>query len=144
MEQRTISETAAVAAPPRRWPFFILGILLFFLGPAISAVQFSVGNLSMPWHLPVLASLGVLLMMASVWRRGGVARWVGMLLFVAVCGLEWFVLLVATKAPSYTGPAQPGRKVPEFVTALADGRPFSNKDLEDGTSRVLLFFRGRW
>ena len=41
-------------------------------------------------------------------------------------------------------PAQPGNKVPAFATTLADGRTFTNHDLENGSNSVLIFFRGRW
>ena len=49
-----------------------------------------------------------------------------------------------TKLPDYAGPAQAGAKLPAFRTTLADGQAFTEQDLEDGTFRVLTFFRGRW
>jgi len=137
--------TAAKTAPPRRWPLFSVGVLLFFLGPAIYAVQLGLmKNLGLPWYLPTLASIGVLLMAASLWQRRGVLRSVGLVVFVLVCGLEWFGVLVGPKTPVYTGPAQIGRKLPTFATTLADGRAFTDKDLENGSPTALVFFRGRW
>ena len=136
--------TAAVSAPPRRRPLFSLGVLLFFLGPLIYTVQFQLKHLVTPWYAPILATLGVLFMVASVWQRRGVWRIGGLVLFAAVCGLEWFFLVAAAKDPVYTGPAQPGRKAPAFSTTLANGQSFTDKDLELGTSTVLVFFRGRW
>jgi cytochrome oxidase Cu insertion factor (SCO1/SenC/PrrC family) len=65
-------------------------------------------------------------------------------LFTVVCGFEWFSLLVGTASPVYTGPALPGRKVPEFTAVLADGTPFTDNDLAQGQSTIVLFFRGRW
>jgi peroxiredoxin len=53
-------------------------------------------------------------------------------------------LLVAMKSPAYTGPATPGAQVPAFVAKLADGNPFTQKDLQRGTPTVLLFYRGHW
>jgi hypothetical protein len=138
------TETAAVTAPPRRWPFFLLGVLLFILGPAVYAVQFSLKHLGMPWYLPILATLGVLFMLVSVWQRRGLLRSGGLVLFVLLCAAEWFLALIATRAPVYQGPAQPGRPVPAFATTLADGKAFSNQDLEKGIPTVLVFFRGRW
>ncbi len=137
-------ETATASAPARRWPLFLVGILLFFLGPVIYAVQVQAKQLETPWYALVLATIGVLLMTASVWQRGGVLRTAGLVLFVLVCGLEWYMVLVTAKTPLYTGPAQPGHKIPAFATALSDGRPFTNDDLESGIPTVLLFFRGRW
>ena len=128
----------------RRWPLFLLGIALFLLGPGLYVAQFNMGRLSLPWYLPALASLGVVCMTISVVQRGGVVRIVGLVLFTLICGIESFFILVASRAPVYTGPAQPGAKVPAFATALADGTTFTNQDLEKGDRTVLLFFRGRW
>ena len=45
--------------------------------------------------------------------------------------------------PPYFGPAQVGQKVPAFTTQLADGKAFTDKDL-NGQDSIVLFFRGRW
>jgi hypothetical protein len=137
---------ASVSAPPRRWPLFLIGVLLVFLGPAILyVVQFRMYHLKTPWYVPILASVGVLLMAVSVWQRRGIWRSVGLVLAVVVCGFEWYGLLVAFKLPSYAGPAKPEHKIPAFTTALAKkGESFTNKDLATGKRTVLVFFRGRW
>jgi hypothetical protein len=135
---------AAVSALPRGRPLFALGVLLFFLGLLIYVVQFRLKHLVTPWHVPILATLGVLLMGASVWQRPGVWRIAGLALFGLVCGFEWFFLAAGSKSPVYTGPAQPGRKIPAFAGTRADGRMFGDSDLEQGVPTVLLFFRGRW
>jgi hypothetical protein len=139
-----VPSNTALNAPPRSWPLFLSGVLLFVLGPAIYFVQISLGHLDMPWHLPVLAAVGVLFMAASVLQRRGVWRSVGLVLFALICGLEWYLVLVAGKTPPYDGPAKVGYKVPEFAATYADGRAFTNKDLEDGKPTVLLFYRGHW
>jgi cytochrome oxidase Cu insertion factor (SCO1/SenC/PrrC family) len=54
------------------------------------------------------------------------------------------MLGVGTMTPLYTGPAEIGRRIPKFTTTLADGTPFTEKDLERGNPTVVLFFRGRW
>lgn len=136
--------TATASAPPRVWPLFLAGVLLFIVGPAAYVAQINMHRLWMPWYVPVLASLGVLLMAASVWKRPGILRIAGLVLFVLACAGEWFMVLVATKSPVYVGPALPGNKVPAFSASLADGRAFTNQDLEKGVSSVLVFFRGRW
>jgi len=134
----------AAVSRPHHWALFIAGILLFVLGPAIYAVQFHVGRLEVPWYAPLLASAGVAFMILSVWRRRGVVRMLLLVLFTLACGFEWFIVVVASATPTYAGPAQPGRKVPEFTASLAEGTPFTEKDLAEGRSTILLFFRGRW
>jgi hypothetical protein len=131
-------------SPPRRWPFYLFGVLLFLIGPAIYFFQFRSAHLVVPWYLPILASLGVGCIILSVMRRRSVLRIVGLVLLTALCGLEWYFLVVVAKNPDYQGPAQVGRPLPTFVTTRADGKPFSNKDLETGTSTALVFYRGHW
>jgi hypothetical protein len=138
------TQTATRPASTRRLPLFLIGILLFLLGPAIYVIRFSSQIMETPWYAPILATVGVLFLIASVAQRPGVARMIGLVLLVAVCALEWFMVLVAFKAPPYTGPGVPGQMVPAFATTRADGTEFSNRDLAKGMSTVLLFFRGRW
>ncbi len=137
-------ETTGPIAPPRRWPLFAAGILLFFLGPVIYALQFRAHQLETPWHAPILATAGVLFMAASAWQRRGIWRSVGLGLFVVLCGFEWFMVVIGIATPTYTGPAQPGHTIPAFATTLASGEEFTTNDLENGVPTVLLFFRGRW
>ena len=129
---------------PRHWLFFMAGGLLFLLGPAMYFVQFRWKYLDTPWYVPLTATAGLALMFVSVWRRRGVVRILGMVFFTLACGFEWYMLVVGTATPHYSGPAQPGRALPEFAAYLADGTPFTNTDLAQGTPTVLLFFRGRW
>jgi hypothetical protein len=118
--------------------------LLFLLGPAIYILLFRMHHLWTPWYAPILATVGVLLMVVSVRQRWGIVRAVGLFLLALICGLEWFMVLVGSSTPLYTGPAKVGRQLPAFTTTLASGQAFSEKDLENGTSTVLVFFRGRW
>jgi hypothetical protein len=138
------SQAVQTAAPPRRWPLFLLGLLCFVAGPVGYFIQIGMKQLTMPWYAPVLATVGVLLMAASFFQRRGVMRAIGLLLFLLMCGFEWLFVLVIAKSPLYEGPAKVGQRVPVFAASLADGTPFTNKDLENGTPTVLLFFRGRW
>lgn len=142
--QSEIAETPVANGAARRWPLFWMGLALFLAGPILNAIEITNGRLTMPWYLPILATLGVLFMIASVWQRGGILRISGLVVFAVLCGLIWFFVLVMSKLPNYTGPAQPGKKVPAFNTKLADGTSFTNEDLEEGDRSVLLFFRGRW
>ena len=136
--------SSSPATPVRGGPFFLIGILLFVLGPALYAVALQWGDLQMPWYLPILATLGVFCMVYSVSQRRIVWRKIVLTLFFALCVFEWFFILMVAKTPLYTGPGQPGEKIPAFATTLADGTSFTNQNLEDGKRTVLLFFRGRW
>jgi hypothetical protein len=140
----TIETTETRQAPPRRLPWFAAGVLLFVAGPLLYAWQFSQGRLGMPWYAPGLATLGVVLMAFSAWQRRGLARCVGLALFGLLCGFQWFLVLVATRTPAYTGPAAVGQPLPDFAAQRADGTPFNTADLRQGGRTVLLFFRGRW
>ncbi len=143
MENAT-SPAIPPVAPPRRLPLFLLGVVLFFLGPALYAIQFRMHVLTLPWYLPALATIGVFFMTISVGQHGGRVRTAFLFLLILVCGFEWYMLLVGTRTPLYTGPGEPGHHVPAFTTTLADGTTFTDKDLEKGTPSLLLFFRGRW
>ena len=138
------TETPAVSAPPRRRPLFLAGILIFLLGIGLYFIQLKMRSFVVPWYVPILATVGVGLMVLSLRQRRGILRISTLILFVALCGFEWFFLLVATKTPAFTGPAQPGARLPIFAATLADGTSFTNADLEKGAPSVLVFNRGRW
>lgn len=133
-----------LTASRRRWPLFFVGIVLFFLGPILYGVQFHFAQLWTPWYLPVLATVGVAFMIGAAWQRRGVLRTVTALLFFLMCGFEWYALAVATKTPPYTGPVRVGDRLPSFSATLANGEPFTERDLSNGAPTVLTFFRGRW
>ena len=130
--------------PPRRAPLFLAGALLFVVGPIVYAVQLQIPYLAVPWYLPVLSTLGILLMAFSAWLRRSIWRGVVLAVFTVLCGFQWFFFTALAVTPPYTGPAQVGSRVPDFTTKLADGAAFASADLQDGKRRVLLFFRGRW
>ena len=130
--------------PALRWPFFLIGFLLFVLGPCIYVAQVLSGKLVTPWHVPVLATVGVLCMAFSVWQRRGILRTIGLVVFLALCGFEWFFIGHAIRTPEYTGPAQPGQPVPAFTARKADGTTFSHSDVAAGAPSIMLFFRGHW
>lgn len=142
----TPDPVAAVNPPPRRKPLFLAGVLLIILGPVLNFVQISMAKLSTPWYLPILATAGVVCLIASLRQRRSVIRIVFATLFTMLCGGEWYMLLIAAKTPPYTGPAQVGSKVPEFSATLADGTAFTNENLAKGGEgrTALIFNRGRW
>src|SRR5438094_10628129 len=117
MEQQPATATVTESAPARRRPYFLLGMGIFFLGMIIYAVQIATKHLVAPWHVPILGTIGVLLMLASVMQRPGILRIIGLLIFVVLGGMEWFFLLGSTVAP-YAGPAKPGEKLPAFTATL--------------------------
>jgi len=130
---------------PRRWPWFIIGITLFLLGPILTAVQFGpLERLTTPWQLPILMAIGLICMLLSVLQRGGVLRIGGFLLFAFVSGFMWYTFLFMLTTPPYTGPANTGNPLPAFAAKHADGRAFAHTDLADGKSSVMLFYRGHW
>lgn len=137
------TQSVEMTAKPRGWPLFLAGFLLFLIGPAVYFVAFSMARLTTPWYLPILSTLGVLLMTASLVRRFGILRSIGLAFFMLFCGLQWFMFLVISLNPTYQGPA-PGVAIPAFDAKLADGSTFSNADLEDGKPAVLVFYRGHW
>ena len=99
---------------------------------------------AIPWYLPILTTIGVLLVLWSLSRRFGILRIVVLVLLVALAGFEWFSITIGGKLPGYTGSAQAGKTLPPFETTLADGSPLTDADLRDGKRRVMTFFRGRW
>jgi hypothetical protein len=115
----------------------LFGLALFF-------IQFALKRLFVPWYAPVLATVGVALLLLSLARRRTVPRVVALVLVACLAGLEWYFLVSMVKLPAYTGPAQAGRQLPPFRAVFADGRPFTDADLRDGSRHALVFFRGRW
>jgi hypothetical protein len=140
------TQTSAVqqSAPARRRPYFLLGTLILFLGIIIYMVQvFAIKHLVEPWHVPILGTIGVLLMLVSVVQRPGIWRIIGLVIFVALAGFEWFIMLGSTLEP-YAGPAKTGDKLPAFSAKFADGSLFTTQSLEEGKDTVLVFNRGHW
>ena len=121
-----------------------LGIVLAILAIVLGLAQYSFKLLVVPWQVPIVSTLGVPVLLLSVSRRRTVTRIIVLVLITALAGFEWFFLVSLSKLPDYRGPAHVGLKMPAFQTTLADGRPFTDKDLQDGTLRVMMFFRGRW
>ena len=120
-----------------------LGILLGLLSIALPAIQFTVLEVTRtPWYAAVLMSLGALLVLVSFVKRRSITRFVVLGLSAALAVFFWFALL--DKLPEYHGPAQAGQMMPVFETTLANGSAFTDKDLQNDKSTVMVFFRGRW
>ncbi len=140
----TIASAPSATDRSRGRAFFWAGIAAFLLGPALVVVQFRQNYLAVPWYCPVLATLGALLLLVAERRRGTILRKVVMLVVLCLAGLEWAVLVEFMKLPPYKGPLEVGKPFPAFHSTRADGRPFTQADLRDGSRHVLVFFRGRW
>lgn len=121
----------------------MLGIGLSALGLIAYAFQVWLQQLTAPWYLPLVTTLGVVLVVLSLWRKRTVWRFVALTLFLLVAGAAWMFVLV-TQLPPYTGPVALGQPFPAFATAHSDGHPFTQDDLQGDQNSVLVFFRGRW
>src|SRR5262245_46313679 len=121
----------------------LLGIGLAVLGVVAYVVQVSLQRLILPWYMPALALLGVVLVILSLWQRRTFWRVLALLMVVLLLGAE-LAFLYAVRLPPYTGPIAVGRPFPEFEAKQADGTPFTQNDLTSDQHHVLVFFRGRW
>lgn len=140
----TVTTTPSTSQRSQGRAYFWLGIGVCLLGLALTVVQFSLKFLVVPWYVPILTTLGALLLLVAVAYRRSIPRVLALVLVVAFAGLQWYALVSLMKLPAYEGPAQTGKQLPAFHSALADGRAFTDDDLRDGSRRVLVFFRGRW
>jgi hypothetical protein len=137
----TTSPTAPRPSAGRLW--LALGLVLPVLGVIGYFVQVAVHRLTAPWYLPSLATLGVVCLVVSLWRRRTVWRVLALVPVVLVAAATWAFVL-GERLPAYTGPVAVGQTFPAFATARADGTPFTQRDLEGDQDNVLVFFRGRW
>jgi hypothetical protein len=141
--EKVIAETPPrLNSPGRLW--LGLGLAVSLVGVLAYGLQLGLKQLVVPWYLPVLGTVGVLMVLAAYWRRLTVTRFLSLGFLTLLCAGEWYFLVVMSRLPDYTGPAKVGQVLPSFTTQRADGQPFTDKDLQQGTPTVLLFFRGRW
>lgn len=120
------------------------GLILGFLGPALYLAQLKAGRLVVPWYLPVLGTVGALLVLASLGRRRSVGRILLFALFGFLAFGEWFFLLSLSKLPNYSGPVAVGKPFPAFATTWADGTPFTEANLPGDRDTIMVFYRGHW
>ena len=138
-----ITETTVQARPVRGRSLALIGVGLAILGLASYIALVAAQRLIMPWYLPITATLGVAIVVASLWQARTVWRIVALVVVLLLAGAEWTFLL-ATRLPPYMGPVAVGEPFPAFTTTKADGTPFTDRDLQDDQTSVLVFFRGRW
>jgi hypothetical protein len=94
--------------------------------------------------MPILFTLGVLLALVSVRQRPTWTSVIAFLLLALLSAGEWYFILSMSRLPEYKGPVQVDKKIPAFTTTFADGRPFTEKDLQKSNPTVLVFYRGHW
>ena len=99
-----------------------LGLFLAIVGIPLMIAQMVLKITVTPWYIPVLTTIGVLLVLLAHARRATLVRILMLTAIGAFAGLEWFVVIHAIKLPEYTGPARAGAKVPSFTASYADGR----------------------
>jgi hypothetical protein len=134
------------SAAPRRYPgrlLLFLGLGLAILGVVGYVVQIALQRLVTPWYLPGLATLGVVLLVASLWQALTVWRVLALIPIMLLAGATWAFLLM-TRLPAYGGPVKAEDPFPAFVTKRADDMTFTERHLEGKQNNVLVFFRGRW
>ncbi len=137
--------TSPANEPSRGRGLFWLGLLLCLLGPALVAAQFALlKRLDVPWYCPALASLGALMLLLSTAKRPTIPRVLFLVFTTAFAGFQWYALTTMMKLPEYQGPIAAGKAIPAFASTFADGKPFSEADLRDGSRRMMVFFRGKW
>ena len=139
-----VSSTPPASQRSKGRAYLWAGIGLCLLGLVLAVIQYGLKLLVVPWYAPALATLGALLLLGSVARRPTITRIVVLVVVTLLAAFEWTFLISLARLPVYEGPAQAGQKIPAFQTTLADGRAFTEKDLQTGTPTVLVFFRGRW
>ena len=120
-----------------------VGLTLAVLGVIGYVLQIRAQRLTVPWYMPIAATVGLLFVIASLWQGRTVWRVLAFLLVALLAGGGWAVLLM-TRLPAYTGPVAAGQPFPAFTTARADGTSFTQDDLKGSQTSVLVFFRGRW
>jgi hypothetical protein len=139
----TVSASAVVTRRSAGRYLLFLGLALTILGMMGYVTQIAMKRLFTPWYMPAMATLGVVLVMLALWNARTVWRMLALLLVVLVAGAEWAFLL-AMGVPEYTGPVAAGQPFPTFMSARADGKLFTERDLQGDQNNVLVFFRGRW
>jgi hypothetical protein len=121
----------------------LLGLGVAVLGVVAYIAQFSLERLIIPWYMPALGLLGVVLVVVSLRERRTVWRVLALVAVMLLTGAE-LAFLYAVRLPPYIGPIVVGRPFPAFEASRADGTPFTQYDLVGDKNDVFVFFRGRW
>jgi hypothetical protein len=141
-----MSTTSPPIAPPQTGGRLLLwtGVQAAIIGVVAYMVQMIAGRLTTPWYAPALATLGALLILVSLLRRFTVLRILALLPIGALAAFEWWLILLGSAQPAYSGPVAQGKPFPEFTAARADGTTFTQEQLKGEQDTVMVFFRGHW
>src|ERR1700743_2597864 len=96
----------------------VMGLLLALAGPAAYAALIAAHRLPMPWFLPISATLGAIVIAASLWQARRIGRILALVVVLLLAGAEWMFVL-ATRLPAYTGPVAIGQPFPAFSSTRA-------------------------
>jgi hypothetical protein len=122
-----------------------LGVFCAFVGPPLYAAQLMAwGKTFNPWYMPVLATLGAVLVILSLQRRRTAWRGLALVLVLFLAAGDWWFLTSYVRLPVYAGPVAAGEPFPEFQAKRADGATFTRADLKGDRNTALVFFRGHW
>lgn len=121
------------------------GLILSLVAIGLCIAQYAAMRSTItPWYLPAMTTVAALVMLVAVRRRHSIVAVLGFLVIAALAAFEWFFLAGLSRLPAYHGPVAVGSPMPVFETQLADGRPFTERDLGKGQASIVTFFRGRW
>ncbi len=140
-----MEESDLRAMPPKSGaPFLWLGVAFTLLSMGLFIAHLQLKQLYVPWHVPIVGTIGIALVVYSLALRRSIPRYLALVIVALVGGMEWYVLGIMAVLPAYQGPAVAGKKLPAFATTLADGAAFTDADLIGPQATVMTFFRGRW
>lgn len=120
------------------------GIALVILGPLLYFAQIQGNILTVPWHAPILGSVGLVVLAVGLLRSLTAWRLVGVVLLGLLVAGQWYWLTILTKLPPLSETLSEGRPLPAFTSVLADGTTFTPESLAGGKHALMVFFRGRW
>ncbi len=121
----------------------LIGLGSAFLGIAMCVAQFTLGQLFVPWYMPILACVGAISIAVSLKRKRSAVRIAAMVAVVLLGSLQ-MLALNAMRLPRYEGPIEVGKPFPAFVAKRADGSTLTQADLAGASATAIVFFRGRW
>lgn len=120
-----------------------LGLAVPIVGLVGWIAQLWLRHLTMPWYLPCAGTVGVLLLVAALWKARSIWRVLALIVIGLLTVGEW-TLVLGLGLPPYEGPVTVDKPFPAFTTLKGDGTQFTQRDLQGDQNTVLVGFRGRW
>src|SRR5271163_1885655 len=92
---------------------FWLGVLCAIAGPPLYMAQLMAwGQTRSPWYAPVLATLGVGLVILALRRRRTIQRGLALIFVIILATGSWWFLTSYVRLPVYAGPVAAGEPFP--------------------------------